>query len=148
MNIREVCECIDGELAGYSGSSSSLMQEVRSTKLQQLGQFLRTFGFPRTKRERYETCLHPYFFQEAIYDDLDPWTRQGNLGQLLVPYTIDLAVQTGGERRDSISDKEFGRYVSELECIVAWRQGRAGLIERLLLWSSKNRARRIYERDN
>jgi hypothetical protein len=85
MTLPDVCEVIDRELAAYSGRTFSPIEGHRLIRFQQLSELLRVAGFPRTTGERYETSLYPYFFQEPVHDDLDPWSRQGDLGQLIGP---------------------------------------------------------------
>lgn len=137
-SINEIIELINSELEkpGQGG-----VVEVRKLRLQLVKDFLATKGFPQSMRERFELALHPFYFQEVNYDDLDPYSKNGDLGQLKNVYNIDLAVQTGGFTRENISDADFCNYWRRQTGVIAWRQGHPRLRDRLLLMFSRIRAK-------
>lgn len=123
---------IDSELALLSSGSPSAVAKARKVKLEQVKNFLNQHGFPKNKKEKRQLSLEPYYFQEAIYDDLDTMSKTGELGQLKNVYDIDLAVQTGGARREDVSDAQFASYVKERSLGMDFLLGRVSILTRII----------------
>jgi hypothetical protein len=109
--IENIIKMIDQEIGRYD-SAESLVSKARNSKLAQIKEYLITNGFPQTEKDKLELSLHPYYFQEVNYDDLDIYTINGDRGHLTIPYDIDLAVQTGGYTRENVSEETFTEYQS------------------------------------
>lgn len=140
LPIHDVVKMIDAELASRPNPERNSILDMRMRRLSFARDFLLKHGYPRTRRERFELSLHPYYFQEANYDDLDPYTRTGSLGHLRNIYEIDLAIHSGGFTRADISDSAFARYRKDQAGIIPWRQGHAKLRDKVLLLFSSMRA--------
>ncbi len=137
----EIVGMIELELQKHqkSGQSEVGISAARCGQLERVKRFLQAQGFPRGTKEFFELSLHPFYFQEVNYDDLDPFSKNGQLGHLVQVYQIDLAVQTGGQSRDTVSVEEYSRYSRNLSGVVAWRLGRTKFLDRLRLLVSRTR---------
>lgn len=109
--IKNIIEMIDQEIGRYDSAENSV-SIARNSKLRQVKEYLISNGFPQTEKDKLELSLHPYYFQEVNYDDLDIYTIDGDRGHLTIPYEIDLAVQTGGYSRENVSEEIFTDYKS------------------------------------
>ena len=84
---------------------------LRRDFLNNLRDELRKSGFPREPSQRRDLSLVPFFFQEANYDEIDWTSRDSPLGGLAGIFAIDVAVQTGGRRRQELTQDDYNVYV-------------------------------------
>jgi hypothetical protein len=124
LTVNEVVSKIDTELELYDSFPNSGLLEIRIRRLKAVKDFLITKGFPDVTTDKLELSLHPFYFQEVNYDDLDIYSMDGNMGHLTNVYEIDLAVQTCGHTRNDISKSLYESYQSDrLQAIDYWREG-------------------------
>jgi hypothetical protein len=134
--VEEVIKLIELELNRY-GSNESPISRARNFRLKKIKEYLISKGFPQSEDEKLELALHPFYFQEALYDDLDIFSIDGDSGHLTIPYEIDLAVQTGGYFRGDVSEEIFDSYTSSrTNAIDYWQnkkfEKREKLIEKII----------------
>lgn len=115
--IENIIKMIDQEIGRYDSAEDSV-SKARNSKLVQIKEYLISNGFPQTEKDKLELSLHPYYFQEVNYDDLDIYTIEGDRGHLTIPYEIDLAVQTGGYTRETVSEEIFTEYKSARSRVI------------------------------
>ena len=139
LTIDEIVSMVDSELLKYENAEIETLAGMRNARLKFVKHFLIRNGFPISMRERFELSLEPFYFQEANYDDLNPCSRDGDLGHLRNVYEIDLAVQTGGYTREIISEADFSKYLKKQSGVIEWRQGRPRFFDKLLLLFSRMR---------
>ena len=132
--IDDIISMIDIEIDKYASSEAGSIGKARLVRLESLRNFISIHGLPKNMKERFELSLAPYCFQEANYDDLDPTSKDGDLGHLKGIYDIDLAVQVEGLSRETISDSAFSKYLNIQSRAIAWRLKRARFWDRLLLF--------------
>ncbi|HMO18253.1 MAG TPA: hypothetical protein PKA63_13365 [Oligoflexia bacterium] len=130
--IDKVIALIDAELSRH-GSDDSAISRVRNLRLNYIREYLLSKGFPKSEKDKMELSLHPFYFQEVNYDDLDIYSINGDRGHLTIPYDIDLAVQTGGYSRDDVSINIFNSYTSSRSrAIDYWQNKKLDIKENLI----------------
>ena len=136
--IKEIIDMIDAEINKHRAESG--IAQIRNSRLELIKKFLNKNGFPRNIKEKFELSLHLYYFQEVNHDDLDPYKKNGNLGHLKNAYEIDLAVQTKGQTRESISSSDYSRYVKDFSKILDWKLRKSRFWDKILLSISRMRS--------
>jgi hypothetical protein len=125
LTVNDIVNKINTELELCDSYPDSGVLEIRAHRLKAVKDFLILKGFPDLTTDKLELSLHPFYFQEVNYDDLDIYTIDGDMGHLKNVYEIDLAVQTGGYTRGDISASLYESYLSNRsQAISYWREGR------------------------
>ena len=106
-----------------SGPGQCAISKARDFRLETVKEYLLSKGFPTTQQERHELSLHPWYFQEVNYDDLDIYSITGDAGHLTNVYELDLAVQTGGYTKADLSKELFDLYVAQRSAAIEyWKE--------------------------
>jgi hypothetical protein len=121
LTIHDIVEMIDAELSQYNSHASSVV-EARSRHLRAVKDFLISAGYPSSKEDKLNLSLHPFYFQEVNYDDLDIYSLNGDRGHLTNAYDIDLAVQTGGYTRKDITEPLYESYCCTRSEAIEYRR--------------------------
>ena len=110
LSVDDVIDLIDREVSSWT-EAEDRVATLRRDFLNNLRDELRESGFPRKLSHRRELSLVPFFFQEANYDEIDWTSRDSPLGDLARIFAIDVAVQTGGRRRQELTQDDYSEYV-------------------------------------
>jgi hypothetical protein len=112
MTPAQVIEYIDTHCAEYLDLPCDSVTQVRGGAIKQIRSYLERYGFPTDPKTRQDLCLAPFFFQEALYDDVY-WEEQvSDLGPLQPFFEIEFMVVSEGVTRRGATKDQFEHYLS------------------------------------